>query len=112
MPTTLPDRRLALAILGALGFASVVAALTGCRGSTKPEPDRGAASATAEKSETKLVVFAATSLRDAFTSLASEFKKSHAGVDVTFNFAGRRRSELSSSKALSLTFSRRRTSGT
>jgi len=36
----------------------------------------------------QLVVFAAASLREAFGSLAEEFEKSHAGVTLTFNFAG------------------------
>ncbi len=38
--------------------------------------------------EKQLVVFAAASLREAFTAMADEFKRSHAGVEVTFNFAG------------------------
>ena len=38
--------------------------------------------------EDKVVVFAAASLREAFTSLSEEFKRAHAGVEVTFNFAG------------------------
>lgn len=38
--------------------------------------------------EDKLVVFAATSLRDAFNSMSEAFKASHAGVEITFNFAG------------------------
>jgi molybdate transport system substrate-binding protein len=38
--------------------------------------------------EDKLVVFAATSLRDAFTTMGEAFKRSHPGVELTFNFAG------------------------
>jgi molybdate transport system substrate-binding protein len=38
--------------------------------------------------EDKLVVFAASSLRDAFTSLADSFESSHPAVKVAFNFAG------------------------
>lgn len=38
--------------------------------------------------EDKLVVFAATSLRDAFGNISEMFKASHPGVEVTFNFAG------------------------
>ncbi|WP_437510590.1 molybdate ABC transporter substrate-binding protein [Sorangium sp. So ce1099] len=38
--------------------------------------------------EDRLVVFAAASLRDVFTALGEDFKRSHAGVEVTFNFAG------------------------
>jgi molybdate transport system substrate-binding protein len=38
--------------------------------------------------EDKLVVFAATSLRDAFTTLSDEFGRTHPAVEVTLNFAG------------------------
>lgn len=38
--------------------------------------------------EDALVVFAASSLRDAFTAMGSEFERAHPRVEVTFNFAG------------------------
>lgn len=38
--------------------------------------------------EDALVVFAATSLRDAFTALGEDFRSTHPGVELTFNFAG------------------------
>lgn len=38
--------------------------------------------------EDRLVVFAAASLRDAFTVMGEEFKRTHPGVELTFNFAG------------------------
>lgn len=38
--------------------------------------------------ETELVVFAAASLRDAFTALGERFERSWPGVEVTFSFAG------------------------
>lgn len=38
--------------------------------------------------EDSLVVFAATSLRDVFTTMGDDFKRAHPGVDLTFNFAG------------------------
>jgi molybdate transport system substrate-binding protein len=38
--------------------------------------------------EDKLVVFAAASLRDAFTALGENFEREHPGVTVSFNFAG------------------------
>jgi molybdate transport system substrate-binding protein len=41
-----------------------------------------------QPAEGRLVVFAATSLKDAFTRLSADFKRAHAGVEVTFNFAG------------------------
>ncbi|MET0342742.1 MAG: molybdate ABC transporter substrate-binding protein [Polyangiales bacterium] len=53
-------------------------ALAGC---AKPE-------APAAPAERQLTVFAAASLRDAFTELANGFRTAHAGAEVTFNFAG------------------------
>jgi molybdate transport system substrate-binding protein len=38
--------------------------------------------------EDRLVVFAATSLRDAFTSVGEAFERAHPGVELTLNFAG------------------------
>jgi len=38
--------------------------------------------------ENKLVVFAAASLRDAFTTMETDFVWEHRGVEVIFNFAG------------------------
>lgn len=55
-----------------------VALVVGC---TRSEPFQAAR-------ENKLTIFAATSLRDAFTSIGSEFKRTHPGVELTFNFAG------------------------
>ncbi|WP_437735482.1 molybdate ABC transporter substrate-binding protein [Sorangium sp. So ce1335] len=51
----------------------------GCKGS---EPARG------HQGEDRLIVFAAASLRDVFTALGEDFERAHAGVEVTFNFAG------------------------
>jgi molybdate transport system substrate-binding protein len=42
----------------------------------------------AEPLEDQLVIFAATSLREAFTTLGAEFERAHSGVKLTFNFAG------------------------
>ncbi|MBI5568134.1 MAG: molybdate ABC transporter substrate-binding protein [Chloroflexi bacterium] len=39
-------------------------------------------------SETKLTVFAAASLTDAFTEIGAQFKQQHTGVTLEFNFAG------------------------
>jgi molybdate transport system substrate-binding protein len=39
-------------------------------------------------SETPLTIFAAASLREAFTALGEDFEKRHPGVDISFNFAG------------------------
>jgi len=58
--------------------------LVACKQS-KVAPESRAQTAT---SEDKLVVFAAASLRAPFTALAENFKQSHAGVTLTFSFAG------------------------
>ncbi|WP_437836914.1 molybdate ABC transporter substrate-binding protein [Sorangium sp. So ce1153] len=58
--------------------AACLALLGGCE---RSEPDRA-------QREDRLVVFAAASLRDVFTAMGEDFKRSHAGVEVTFNFAG------------------------
>ena len=42
----------------------------------------------AKSQEDTLVVFAATSLRDAFTAIGEAWKRAHPGVEITFNFAG------------------------
>lgn len=63
----------------ALVLASLTAlALTGCK---RPE-------AAPQAREDRLVVFAAASLRDAFTAMGEEFKGAHPGIELTFNFAG------------------------
>jgi molybdate transport system substrate-binding protein len=64
----------------------------GCKAepsSSAPAPSPAPAATTpAPAAQQALVVFAAASLRDAFGSLKTEFVKSHAGLEVTFNFAG------------------------
>ncbi|HEX6764412.1 MAG TPA: molybdate ABC transporter substrate-binding protein [Polyangiaceae bacterium] len=52
----------------------------GCRRSEAPPAP--------EKHAEKLVVFAAASLREAFSTAGDAFKKTHPKVEVTFNFAG------------------------
>jgi molybdate transport system substrate-binding protein len=62
-------------------------------GGAKPEPAPTPAApappaAAAPTAEDQLVVSAASSLRDAFTSLGDTFKAARPGVAITFNFAG------------------------
>lgn len=65
---------LSLSLVLSLAFGAPSAAAA-------PEPK-------APPSEDAVVVFAAASLREAFTAFASELKRAHPGVTVTFNFAG------------------------
>ncbi|MCC7382698.1 MAG: molybdate ABC transporter substrate-binding protein [Deltaproteobacteria bacterium] len=66
----------ALAGWALAGCALAGCALAGCTrsGATAPED--------------ALVIFAATSLRDAFTALGDDFRSTHPGTELTFNFAG------------------------
>jgi molybdate transport system substrate-binding protein len=74
MPTTASRRTLLAAFLpaGTLAFGA-------CE---RGDPGPGSAR------EDELVVFAAASLREPFSTLGAVFEKSRAGVEVTFNFAG------------------------
>jgi molybdate transport system substrate-binding protein len=73
---TNPSRRSALRGLA----LAVVLATLGCR-RERPQPRE-------VRRDDKLVVFAAASLREAFTSIGDSFEKAHPGVELTFNFAG------------------------
>ena len=67
---------IALAALGLVAFA----AWNGDRPRAS-RPDAGLG-------EGELIVFAAASLREAFSVIAEDFERAHPGVDVVFNFAG------------------------
>jgi molybdate transport system substrate-binding protein len=58
-------------------FAVLLISLGGCRHESPPQAK-----------EDQLIVFAAASLRDVFTTLGESFKQAHPGVALTFNFAG------------------------
>ena len=64
-----------------LAFAFVLA---GCGAN----PGTGAASATAASLSGTISVFAAASLTESFTALATAFQRAHPGVTIQFNFAG------------------------
>jgi molybdate transport system substrate-binding protein len=69
-------------------------AATNCKGPEPEAPPKPATPAAAPVAapqparEDKLLVFAAASLREVFTSLGEGFEHGHPGVDVAFNFAG------------------------
>jgi molybdate transport system substrate-binding protein len=75
---SIDDRRRFLRQGVAALLIALLASLSGCKHSN-PE---------AQTKEEQLVVFAAASLRDVFTSLGERFKQAHPGVTITFNFAG------------------------
>lgn len=77
MQTTLARRQL-LRAFPLLVLAACLVALFGC-GRSEPSP---------APREDRLVVFAAASLREVFTAMGEDFERAHAGVEVTFNFAG------------------------
>ncbi|WP_437962571.1 molybdate ABC transporter substrate-binding protein (plasmid) [Sorangium sp. So ce119] len=72
------SRRHFLRCLPPLLLAACIVSGVGC-GRSEPAPVKG---------EDRLVVFAAASLRDAFTAMGGDFERAHAGVEVTFYFAG------------------------
>jgi molybdate transport system substrate-binding protein len=79
----------------AVACAVVIALLlAGCTSSSSSPPPGGSA---AGKVTGTLVVFAATSLTDAFDKIGAQFQKAHPGVTVKFNYNG------SSSLATSIT---------
>ncbi|MFT3724004.1 MAG: molybdate ABC transporter substrate-binding protein [Hyphomonadaceae bacterium] len=53
-----------------------------------PTPSVSVAAAVPAIEQQKLMVFAASSLKEAFEEMALEFKKQHPEAEVTFNFAG------------------------
>lgn len=70
----------------------LMAALAGCApaaGPTVPSSDTGTSASPTETGPTGTVtVYAAASLTETFTQLASEFEADHPGVTVTLNFGG------------------------
>src|SRR5690606_23109527 len=62
----------------ALAAALILLLALGCK---RSGPDPAA-------HEGELVIFAAASLRDAFTTLGDAFERAHPGTEITFNFAG------------------------
>lgn len=75
-------RRLVLAALALVGAATL---LSGC---ASPSTGSGNEQSSTPVVKQTLTVFAAASLTETFTELASEFEKSHPGVTVSLNFAG------------------------
>ena len=78
--------RLALAL-----SAAALVVLTSCTGSAASSSDGARSSPAADAPDEvtgALTVFAAASLTDVFTDLGNRLEQAHAGLDVTFNFAG------------------------
>jgi molybdate transport system substrate-binding protein len=88
-----PGRRIGTVTGVSVAVGALV--LAGCSSSTTSSPPAGS-SASGKLSGT-LVVFAATSLTDAFDKIGAQFEKAHPGVTVKFNYNG------SSSLATSIT---------
>ncbi|SKB00862.1 molybdate transport system substrate-binding protein [Agreia bicolorata] len=73
------------AVLASLALVGAIGMLAGC---ASPSTSSGNEPSPTPVVEQTLTVFAAASLKDTFTDLASEFEKSHPGVTVSLNFAG------------------------
>jgi molybdate transport system substrate-binding protein len=56
----------------------VLALLAGCK----------SPASNSDAEEPRLIVFAATSLREGFSAMGAEFRRLHPGVEISFNFAG------------------------
>ena len=78
--------------LAASAGVLLLAALAGCTPAAGPAGPSGTADASPSPSETgptgTVTVYAAASLTETFTQLASEFEADHPGVTVTLNFGG------------------------
>jgi molybdate transport system substrate-binding protein len=77
-------------VLAGTGAAALVVALAACSSSASSAPSAAAAAggtASAKPTGT-LVVFAATSLTDAFNKIADQFQAANPGVTVKFNYNG------------------------
>lgn len=70
--------------LACLWAAALVLVVAGCGSSSGPPSNTTSTS----RSTQTLTVFAAASLKNPFTTLGRQFESSHAGTEVTFNFAG------------------------
>lgn len=73
-------------VLAGAGVASLAVALAACSSSTTTAASAGATSQA--KPTGTLVVFAATSLTDAFNKIAEQFQAANPGVTVKFNYNG------------------------
>ena len=71
-----------------LGFLALCTGLLGCEQSESRDVGQPAAQASFAPKDETVVVFAASSLRDAFAEIAKEFRRQHPRVAVKFNFAG------------------------
>ncbi len=77
------------AFAGAIVTVMAAALIFGCGDDLDRDPtgDDSAATKTKEPLDGEILVFAASSLTDAFSALAKGFSTDHSGVTVTFNFA-------------------------
>lgn len=71
----------------ALAGLTIAAVVAGCSSSTTTSPETTTPTSTPVEART-LTVFAAASLKDTFTQLASSFEADNPGVTVSLNFAG------------------------
>jgi molybdate transport system substrate-binding protein len=91
-PDVIHQRRQRRALLLLLSLPCLLPACSDRRDPSgrQPAPATTAApaSAPAQPSPQKLTIFAAASLREVFEAMAKDFRRVHAGVEITFNFAG------------------------
>ncbi len=68
-------------------IAAAVLALAACGSSSTPAATTGAGASSAPSITGTITVFAASSLKEAFTAIGQQFEAAHPGVKVVFNFA-------------------------
>jgi molybdate transport system substrate-binding protein len=84
----MPPHRRQLSHRAVLGLLALAMVFAGCQEQQPGQVAESSAVASCADTEQSVVIFAASSLRDAFGAIAEEFKREHAGSHVTFNFAG------------------------
>ena len=91
------DRPRIRVLTGAVAVAAVVVVAAGCSSGSSSSTAASSPSVAAAKPSGELVVFAATSLTEAFDKIGAQFEAANPGVTVKFNYNG------SSSLATSIT---------
>jgi molybdate transport system substrate-binding protein len=94
-PSPMPIASAAAGIAAARAVTAVAAvaglALSGALllfACTRDEPSASSTAPPAPPQDRSLTVFAAASLREAFTALGADFERAQPGLSITFNFAG------------------------
>jgi molybdate transport system substrate-binding protein len=75
-------------VLLAVALLACAAPHDACAGGSRPAAERASAGGSPRGAERRLLVFAASSLTDAFSEIARSFEQAHPGVRIELEFAG------------------------